>query len=271
MSFFVPRLKIQPKTQDWADVALVTDEKIIKRVDRLLVRPICRVGYWSLFYNLLPLAGGTAQAHATSLTHPGSRNIVWNGAITHNAAGSKGDGVTGWALVPPIANTVDANDVSVGAYCQTAYNDLTTSDEAIMGVIASGNTGRITLSHKISEYPTWTTAIIGTSAGSTATGGVLASSSTNDVRGFIQSSSHSPYCFKNGAAFGAPSGSVSATSLGGTNFVCFAINWGGNVVYHYSGIISLIMVASSVNLTQHQTLYSIVQQYQIAMGRAYVA
>lgn len=71
---------------------------------------------WSKLTVIYPFVGGTASTHAVNLKTPGTYNATFNGTITHNASGVKGNGTTGYFNTGITPSAFPQNSLMVAAY-----------------------------------------------------------------------------------------------------------------------------------------------------------
>ncbi|WP_199120527.1 hypothetical protein, partial [Pedobacter sp. ASV28] len=129
---------------------LYTSEQAMYAVN-YLVSGLKAIGVWDKIKAIYPFVGGTADMHKWNLKDPrdldAAFRIVWNGTITHNGYGVKGDGSTGSGNTYLIPATHIGN-VSRGGMCfysgTSGYDSAFRSDCGTIGD-GSSNTFRLTI------------------------------------------------------------------------------------------------------------------------------
>lgn len=210
-------------------------------------------GLWDKLSAIYPFVGGTATRHKFNLKNPADMNsafrLAFSGNWTHSATGAKPDGSTAYAETyfnPSIH--VPVNDGALGYYSRTSNSTIAED----IGVALSSRFSIIVQSFGASYF---------------AVNGDLTGLADNNSTGFYQAvrtgnitifgqrngqptEFFSPYSAPNGTAFiGARRGSNGAESY--TDRECALAYFGAGLT-----------VADAANL------YTIVQGFQIALGRA---
>jgi len=92
-------IAIDPDAQAFLTAAGITDPTQITAVNNLTLG-LKANSLWTKMVAVYPFVGGTATSHKWNLVDPrdldAAYRITWNGGITHNASGVKGNGVDGF-------------------------------------------------------------------------------------------------------------------------------------------------------------------------------
>lgn len=103
--------------------SLITDQTQIDALTTLVTSARAN-GWWDLCDLIYPFVGGTAAAHAQNLKSSNFQ-IIWAGAVTHDANGVTGDGATGYGnpgYVPSSSGQMALNSVHTTVYTRVNGN-----------------------------------------------------------------------------------------------------------------------------------------------------
>src|SRR5690606_24652832 len=75
--------------------ANITNQLHIYAINQLVLN-LKYYNIWEKMIAIYPFIGGSANSHSYNLKNPSQFQITWNGTVTHDANGIKGDGATGY-------------------------------------------------------------------------------------------------------------------------------------------------------------------------------
>lgn len=103
-----------PDAEAFFTAAGITDDTQKSAVTQLVIS-LKASSLWDATAAFYPFVGGTALKHSFNLCNPATFQITWNGGVTHNANGIKGNGTTGYG------------DTGFNALTSTAINSFHSS------------------------------------------------------------------------------------------------------------------------------------------------
>lgn len=129
-------LAFDPDAQDFFTRASITDSTQKDAVNDMVVS-LKSASLWTRFDVIYPFVGGSATPHTFNL-RSSSFQITWNGTLTHNSSGVKGNGTTGYGNTGyiPSAGSMGQDNASFSCY----INSADTTGGAQMGTPSSGAT-----------------------------------------------------------------------------------------------------------------------------------
>lgn len=104
----------------FVDRAGITDATQLAALTTLFTNAFLN-GWWDKCDLIYPFVGGNANAHAQNLKSS-NFTITWNGTVTHDANGIKGNGSTGYGATgynPASSGQLTLNSVHLGAYIRS--------------------------------------------------------------------------------------------------------------------------------------------------------
>ena len=81
-------------------------------------------GVWTKWLAYYGFVGGTAASHAINWKNPSTNLITWNGGITHDANGVRGNGTTGYGDTGLSMSTITFGSAGMGFYSTDAVPNL---------------------------------------------------------------------------------------------------------------------------------------------------
>jgi len=221
-----------------------------------LVQGMKQNGLWDLMTAIYPFVGGNATAHSYNLKNPSQFQGTFFGTVTHNSNGITGDGATGYMdtnLNPSVHLTADS--ASIGIYSKTDSDGFFADTFAVEANRDTGFDTKLGAAFE-GNLPNGTgnvTRINASMVGIPSTGFFSIS----------RTSSMLVSAYRNGAPIGTNTTlreqPLANTSLLIASFGGFAGFSARNYAFHYAGL--------GLTNAQSSALYTIVQQYQTALGR----
>jgi hypothetical protein len=214
-------------------------------------------GIWAKSVAIYPFVGGTAASHAENLRST-SHQIAWFNAMTHNANGITGDGVSAYG------NT-NLNLASLGGYQNsvTGYSYCGTAGELTAGAYLFG----ATLTHRFGIARSSSVAVAdGPMDGEL--GGSLNGATGGDWRkhfAAVRSGSTAAQFYVNG---NITSKSTASTGVPNGNIFLCARNSLGSAANYSNANLRFQLFGSALNSTEMANLRTAVHAFQTALGRA---
>jgi hypothetical protein len=245
-----------PNAQAFIDAAQITDVTQADAINNLVLG-LKYNGLWTKMKAVYPFVGGTATTHKFNLMNPvdsdAAYRLVFNGGWTHSSNGVQGNGVNGYADTK-LAETSDLlNNEHISIYSRTDSNGAF----ADMGVANTSTTietniiSRLTnLFYARSQGPNLTTV------------------SNSDSRGLFISNRQSNTILK--AIKNLTSTSINNTSLGinsASNILIGGFNLNNSPSSFSPRQYAFSSIGFGLTDTDALNLYTIVQNYQTALGR----
>jgi len=243
-----PRNILRPETKAFAALSGVAGAEL-KIVDRFLVRPLLSSGLWNSMTALYPFIGGSAAAHSINLVAPGTYSIIWSGTVTHDAAGIRNNGSTGWGNTQIPNNVLAQDSAHVMSYPTTAPVSGNTN--------AWGKTGaRIRLSIS-STTPRWNASINDASSR-------ISSTATNT--GFILSNRIDATNRSITLVLAVENSTQASTAPDASTLEIY--REGGGAISTGQLTIAAASAGASLTTAQITAYQAIIQAYQNALGRS---
>jgi hypothetical protein len=214
-------------------------------------------GFWTKMKFWYPLVGNTATAQKFNLKNPADSDaayrLVFNGGWTHSSNGALPNGVNAYASTFLIPNTVFGSGfASIGVYVNQALTlaarpmGSTNMDILIgSGFVRGGNKASAS-SSALAQSPN---------------DGFIVNSRTNST---------SFYFMNRNGAFQIATVTAVATYATTTDIVLGATNSNGTITSYSNGRIALAYCSDFLTQAEATILKSIVQTYQITLGRQVV-
>jgi len=229
-----------------------------------LVVALKAAGVWNSMTAVYPLVGGTAASHAVNALSPGTYNITWSGAITHDANGALGDGSSGYGdtgIAPAGVAELNASNVSMGFYCNLGNLDASgkvdmgshDSDTQTLMLCGGYNSGFSAREMACYSDGGW---------GANAT-------DANDTQGFLVGTQINPsqgYLHKNGTQILSNTSTQNTVAPSSTIYL-LARNHIGSAQYFTPRRMALAFVGAAVSASSQSALYSAVQAFEASLGR----
>jgi len=232
----------------------ITNETQKEAVNQLVL-DLKAASIWTKMVALYPFVGGAATPHSYNLANPALYQITWNGAVTHDANGVTGDGLTGYGdcLVSP-------NDVGVSggvsAYCRV-IGDLTGGNKRPIGASAAGAHWMLNFD-PLQYYGLW-----GSGFASFAVHAITPIPGLFEIE---RVANNDLQLFKNGVSVGSSAVVIAPTGTP-TPIYVLAANNSGTPVFSHSNI-ALASANVALTPTESAAFYSAVQAFQTTLGRA---
>lgn len=211
---------------------------------------------WSKLTVIYPFVGGTASTHAVNLKSPGTYNATFNGTITHNASGVKGNGTTGYFNTGITPSAFPQNSVMIAAY----YIDGTTNAALFdIGVLdGSGNGIKINSRSSFgqSKVQLNSSTITNNAHPNTSSGDFQAVNRSNDTQFSVFSS--------------ASTGTFSQTSTAPVSLNIFglAVNYNGTATDFSTRGQSFFAIGTGFTNTEVETFRTLVRNMQADLSRS---
>jgi len=220
-------------------------------------------GTWTKYQAIYPFIGGTASSHKWNLKNPldtdGAFRLGWNGTITHDANGIKGDGSTGYAntfFIP--TNVLTFNSETLSVYSVTNTTPIK-SDAIEIGSFSSASQASLMAIKGGATKDLFQSRL----------DGALLITTNTDARGYFTASKNGDTTlrlFKNGNIVGS---SVSAGSLGVLPQFILALNLFGSPFSdsYVNQTLGFTTIGDGLSDTEVANDYTVIQAYQTALGR----
>lgn len=224
-----------------------------------LVRELKAINIWSKIAALYPFVGGTAESHSYNLINPLQFQITWNGTVTHDANGIKGDGATGYGNTGLNATLLSPTSRHLSVYVSSDDISVTNPRYEI-----GANSGTIhTLDGIVARYP----AVGGDSRYFANDSG--SSANVNFTKGLIVGVKNGTTAIITNQNKETNSyGPVAGSSQSNANYLLLARSLGTGVDRYSSNRICFASIGNYLTQNETNTLIDIVQRYQTLLGRA---
>lgn len=203
---------------------------------------------WTPMNVLYPMVGGTSSTNSYNLVNPALNQITWSGGVTFDSNGVTGDGSSGFGDTGLDASTLSATSNALGTYQHNAISTGSFSasayDGAVIFGLAPNNAGVANF------YDVF--------VGADVTGAVANSQGLFTVS---RTASNAVAGYRNSTSIGTNNGA--ATMPARTIKLLRFDNVGSFSAY----TLSLVFVSTGLTSGQISALYTIIQNYQTALGR----
>lgn len=228
--------------------ANITDPTTRTAINNLVVS-LKSNGLWNSMLCIHPMVGGTSLTCSYNLVSPLSYQVTWSNLTSGNftSNGVTGNG-SGFGTIPLNPTSLGFNDLSFGAYLR---NNITTAN-TVIGTTDAGL--------KVGISPR--TANIFYGRANVTNSATVANS---DSSGFICVSSQGTtvnQLYRNGTQLA----SVTGRTFSLTNGNILLLQAGGGSNFSFSNM-ALSYVGRELSSTQMGTLYTLIQNFQTALGR----
>lgn len=214
---------------------------------------------WNRFQAIYPVIGGSATTHKFNLKDPrdvdAAFRLTFSGTITHNSSGMAGNGLTGWADTKYNPRTsASLNDHSISVYIG---NNVALEASYDVGCYdGTTENALITRYNNNLVYQSINTTSFNTAA-------------STDSRGYFMASrtaSNATTTYRNGSAIIATQ-TTASTNTPNFNYSLMASNRSPLPISYSTKRIQFATIGASLNSTEANTMYGIVQTYQTALSR----
>lgn len=237
--------------QVFIDAAGITDTTQVSAL-HTLVAELKGYGLWQKFHAIYPFVGGTAGAHSYNLVNPATYQIVWStSGVTHNANGITGNGSTGYGDTQYIIPSARQNDFHISVYVRNNVDS-----KCAIGCLNNGNAVFTQI------YPRVTNLFEGDIHQNVST-----TVSNNNSQGLYVASrilASTVKGYKNNGEII----SSNTVSLATPNTPLYLLARRGLVIQDYSLFnLGLASIGLGITAVEADTFYTIIQQFQIRLGR----
>ena len=226
----------------------------------VLVQELKSASIWPKLRCCYPFAGATAFTQAGNLKSTGVYDLTFHGGITHSANGVQWNGTTGYAdtgFVPSGTLTQNSEHYSYYSRSSSTANGYDIGSAHLTGQYQWSGVG---------TYAAQFNAFINNANSATATVTVNIADGSGYWVG-SRTSSNSLSAFRNGISLG--SNTETNIWVQANNTVCLgATNLGSSVIQFSPRQMAFATIGDGLTPTDVANLYSIVQAYQTALGRA---
>jgi len=214
---------------------------------------------WDKLYAIYPYLGGTSGGCAINGKTPGTYNIGWNGGMTFDSTGPKGNGTNGYGDTNLNDNTVlSLNDVHLSVYINTNSQD----SGADFGVVS--NTVASSLQGFIRQPSPDTNLLFGRVHDDTYVS--ISNTSSTGLYVFTRTASNARAFYKNGSSIGSDTTTSIAKANG--NMYLFARNSVGTGANQFnSRQQSFATIGLGLTSGQVSTLSTIINTFQTSISR----
>jgi hypothetical protein len=250
----MPKFSFDADAQAFITAAAITDATQQIAINTLVV-DLKGYGIWTKMKALYPFVGGTSSTHKFNLKNPldtdAAFRLVFNGGVTHNSNGVKGNGTNGYANTFLNEQSIlSLNSKNISLYVR---NNVTTSNVTQMGVFISAASRFILNFANSLNY-------------SSLGGGQVVHSLNYPVKGFVCMSRTNSSNFKYYQNNDAPVTKTSSSATNNGNFFILALNNGSPSQYCPDNL-AFASIGDGLTDAEAGNFYTAVQAYQTTLSR----
>lgn len=213
---------------------------------------------WSKCVAIYPLVGANPVSHSYNLKDTSQYQVTWSGTLTHNLNGVVGGGGYGQSgLIPNVA--LSQNDSHISSYGVGPFNSFAFD----MGASTNGNQDEriaFTRNYQAGGFNVyWGVNQNGWNTQVAALGDGLAMVSRTGSAG------SDAELYENGISI--QTGSTASSGLTDKEIYLLAYNFGGSLNGTSNARYSFFSIGSGLDSTEAADLYTVVEDYQVALGR----
>jgi hypothetical protein len=260
-----------PATTAFLDATGITDPTISSAINTLVVS-LKNANLWDKFYAIYPMVGGTSTTCKYNLVDPQDTDaafrITWNGACAFSSYGFGGNAIDTYGNTHFVPNTDYANNTQ---WSQGTYT-LDTSAQ-VQAYIGSNLAAR---SSSFTELIQWYNDLGGNTnigildpGSETARVGPFTAVNSQGFNWVDNESSTNHKIYKNSSLSGSGTSSGNVTPLPTVPLYLAARNDSNSSTANHSGnTFAFAFIADPIVSTNASALYTIVEDFQTALGRA---
>ena len=210
-------------------------------------------GVWSKWVAYYGFVGGTAASHAINWKNPSLYQITWNGTITHDSNGVKGNGSTGYGDTGINASSIlTFSATGYGVYYTEAKTPATSVD---VGAVSGGNSSQLYILDETTDTAYFE---IGNSFIGAANNGAKQYLSGNKIGNAVA-------LYRNGSIIST--GTISGEASPNLNIFIGARNLNGSPSLYSSARFGSVCLNTSLTSSEESANYISELAFQTALGR----
>lgn len=241
--------------QSFMTSASITDSTQQSAVN-YLVTDLKSANLWSKMKAIYPMVGGTASSHSYNLKNPAQFQITWNGGITHDSDGVKGNGTNGYGNLNLKSNDLTSQS-SFGTYCRI-------NNVSVNSAFEFGATELNGFEHKLNPHNFGSIQYIHYRGFGNEIS--ASNSSTNAFFHIGLDPSNNLFAYKNTSLLQSKTPSTIGTAPS-INIYLLGYNSNGTASNFSARSSALFFAANGITQAENTTLYNIIQNYQTILNR----
>lgn len=230
---------------------------------KTLVADMIAAGILSKMHLFYPMIGGTAATHALDLL--GAYDITWNGTVTHNSSGAKGNGSTGYGNTGYNPSTQSSTtDAHMGFYAADGTHGGSSS--SAMGCGGGGSGFPTMFTHGWFNGGTEEIFAFNVSNAGEYTPGTGSTKHDGHLMAGVTTGSVQQTWYDGVAQTSGPTATGAGNYYNGSLFIC-ARQAVGVASAHDTRILKAVHVGDYLDNTEAVALYNALTTYQTTLGR----
>jgi hypothetical protein len=219
----------------------------------------------SKFKRIFPCIGGTAATHALEFF---GNDITWFGTVTHNANGPKGNGTNGYGRFALDCNSElgGSEDASASCYVKS-MTDTGSSNVNLIGSF-QGTPSRRFYMGNLGNSLTWAPLVESFTTDMAPPSASPGTVSPVFLAGSLRTGKATEV-YRDGVSGGGPGSTPAGTMPGGSYCAILGVINNDSLTgsSYTDAQLAFVHIGSDLTDEEHASLYSVVEAYQVALGR----